>query len=67
MEVEGHEVYYVSAPKWRHLFLGSGCNNNYYVYTESLGIKLHVQMANTPLMQNPRHYLLIKKPRELAS
>ena len=27
----------------------------------------HVQTANTPLMLNPRHYLLIKKPRELAS
>ena len=71
VEVEGHEVY-VSAPEWRLLFLGSGCNNN-YVYTErsSSGIQLpysmYMQTANTPLMQNPRHYLIIKTPRELVS
>ena len=41
VEVEGH----VSAPEWRLLFLGSGCNNN-YVYTErsSSGIQLPYSM-----------------------
>ena len=67
MEVEGHEVY-VSAPKWRLLFLGSGCNNkayNYYVYTYR-----EIELGDTTPIQHVAtdgKYALDAKPRTLSN
>ena len=61
VEVEGHEVY-VSAPEWRLLFFGSGCNNN-YVYTE----RDRARGYNSHTACTDGKYALDAKPKTLSN